>query len=244
MSRTSSFSSTGSGTSTSVAVGTSTSVSVATSTGDESSSSSTAITTTMATSSPDDSDGLAAAVGGEASALGDDTLAAGSISAAMIDDGSVTSVDLSATMEAVSEDDESAFAWADTFAGVSDGAEVIVGYTVENDSSHQSSTGSTAISTSTTNVTAYDIHPDTEGDAASQTDSASGDDAPLTDGQQESRSGSIEDDASLDLDGNIALLEVDAVAVGDDSFVGVDAYLFAIEDELSISGADVELGVG
>src|SRR5690606_18233157 len=85
---------------------------------DDSSSSSLTIGTAVTTSSPDDSDGLSAAVGGEALAIGEDTLALGDVSGTMIDDGNVTSVDLSATMIAGSEagEGDTAFASADTFA--------------------------------------------------------------------------------------------------------------------------------
>jgi hypothetical protein len=232
MSYSSSYSSsTGSGTSTGVTVGTST--------GDESSSSSITVDTTIQTSTPDDSDGLAAAVGGSAAALGEDTLATGSISAELIDGGAVTSADLSATMVAASEapDGETTDAWTDTFAGVSDGAEVVFGYTVNTQSSEQNATGSTATSTSTTNVTAYDIHPDTGGNAVA------GGNPSGTNDQPESSSPPIDVEGDGGLDGNFAGIEFYALAVGDDSLVEGEFYALVVEDELSTSEGFVVLAV-
>lgn len=214
--------------------GTSTGVTVGTSSGDESSSSSITVDITTQTSSPDDSDGLAAVVGGSATALGEDTLATGSISGSLVDGGTVTSADLSATMVAASEDGETANAWADTFAGVSDGAEVVFGYTVQTDSSQQGATGSTATSTSSTTVTAYDIDLSDIADSDSG-GHVGGDEAPTTNDQPDSSSPPTQVEGDGGLDGNIASIEFDALAVGDDTVVEVDAFALAIEGELSIS---------
>jgi type VI secretion system secreted protein VgrG len=213
--------------------GTSTGVTNTTSTG--SSSSSTGITTIVQTSSPDDSQGMSAVLGGEALAGGTNTLTAGNLSGTLIGGGSVTSAELSASMVAASQSSTgTAFAAADTFAGVSSGSEVLVGATIQSASSNQSPTGSVATATSTTNLVAYDIHPSTGGSTGAGTDAT---------GESDPFAGADYAQASVNIDGNIALIEFNAVAVGDDTFVGVDAFALAVEDELSISGCLIELAV-
>jgi hypothetical protein len=229
--------------------GTSTGVAVDTSTNDESESYSLTVDMTTQTSSPDDSDGLAAVVGGSATAIGDDTLTMGDISGELIDSGAVTSADLSATMVAASEDGESATALTDTYADVSDGTEVLFGYTVNTQSSTQNATGSTATSTSTTNLVAYEIDPDaainTTGPVAGDdaADTISGDDLSGADDQPEpdSTPSDVEDNGSLD--GNFASMEFEGFVAGEDTFVSLDAYTLAVEDEISISDGILVLAV-
>lgn len=202
---------------------------------DETSSSSVSVEATLEMSSPDDSEGLSAAIGGEAIAGGEDTLTQGSVSASLVDEGGVTSADLSATMTAVAEspEGETAFASADTFADVSDGADIVFTFQKETDSSKTGEAGSTATATSTIDVVAFDISTSDgeliEPDAVvpAETVAAEADVAP----------------AWEDLDGNFATLEFEATAIGEDSLVAADVFVIAIEDELSMSAAFVELAV-
>src|SRR3546814_7354327 len=75
---------------------------------------------TIATSSPDDSDGLSAVLGGDAIALGEDTLTVGSVSAEMVDGGSATTLSGTVDMLAAAEtaDGATAQTLADTFADI------------------------------------------------------------------------------------------------------------------------------
>jgi hypothetical protein len=140
-------------------------------------------------------------------------------------------------MVAISESsDATALAAADSFAGVSGGTEVLVGASVQSASSTQSPTGSVAAATSTTNVVAADIYPSTGGSEATVETSAASEDDPVA--------GAIDAQANGDIDGNIALIEFDAVAVGDDTLVSVDAFALAIEDELSVSQGLIEIAIG
>lgn len=229
-----------------------TGVTTETSLNDEFSSSSTTASTTIQTSSPDDSDGLAAEVGGSAIAVGDDTYAGGSIYGELSDNGAVTSVDLSTTMVAASEDSETADAWTDTFAGVSDGTEVLFSSTVNTQNSELDATGSTATSTSTTNLSAYDIQlePESTTTVPAAEEEFSGtieqlESAPApADGEDVGDIGSNWDIADdWDIDGSIAVMEFEALAIGDDTLVSVDASVLAIEDELSVAEGFVVLGV-
>jgi hypothetical protein len=51
-------------------------------------------------------------------------------------------------------------------------------------------------------------------------------------------------DVFLDLDGNIAIATFDAEVIGQDTLVSVDAYVLAIEDELSLSTIMITSAVG
>lgn len=226
---------------------TSTTTAVQTSTADETSSSSLAFDMTIETSPLDDSDGLAATLGGEAVALGEDTLTTGSVSAEMDAEGAVTTLNGTADMLAASEapEGDTAQALTDSFAEVSDGAEFVFTYNVETDSGQQTQTGSAATSTSTTGVTAYNLELSIGGDDISGDGTATETDPPATtvsgDGTGSSPSG---DDTDSGLDGNIATVEFDATAFGEDTFVSADAFALAVEDELSASAVLVELATG
>jgi hypothetical protein len=182
--------------------------------------------------------------------MGEDTLATGSLSGELIDDGAVTSLDLSVTMVAASEDDEDAYASADTFANVEDGSEVLFSSTVNKESSTQDATGSTATATSTTDLSAYDIDTEFSPAGSSDDDDSSGEDG--TSGEDEQPEwnptpADVESDASVEaggnLDGSFAALDFNLLAEGDNTFVSVDAYALAIEDELSLAEGFVVLAV-
>lgn len=200
-----------------------------------SSSSSKTYDTAVTISSPDDSDGLYAGYGGEAVAIGEDTLASGSLSATMVDKGAVATVEGTVTMLAASEStDEAVFASADTEAYIG-GAELVFSYTEEGDYSEQGPTGSTAVSTSTTTAIGYDLqlygHEDYDSGMT------------LT---EEEILPSLEPGGSapgVDLDGNVASLDFSVVAIADDSLVLVDAFVLAVEDEISVSAIHADLGI-
>jgi hypothetical protein len=223
-----------------VSIGTSTSyennVTVAVSTGDEASLSSTTIETTLVAHSPDLSDGgdgLSASAGVDALALGDDTFAAGSISGVIVEGETSTQADVEASAVAVGEaSDGDAAALAGSYAVVSNGPEVVVTTTITTLNSQQDANGSAAVSTSTSNVVAYDVHTST------------GNDVPGLAEDEAGRNPSWPTDPDAwDLDGNLALIEIDAAAIADDSLVVVEAFALTIEDELSISVATVDLAV-
>jgi len=215
---------------------TSSSLETSTTVSDDSSSSSLVVDATIETSSPDDSEGLSAFVGGDALAAGEDTLTMGTLSAAVVDGGAVTSADLSVTMIAAAEssDGETA-ALTDTFAEISDGADFLFTYTLDASQTEETESGTMASSTSTTVVAAYDLQLDDGGAAVGDS---------VADAPTDSSSLSGDGDESCGLDGNLAILDFDVVAIGEDTFVGVDAFVLAVEDQLSSSTIFVELAVG
>lgn len=213
---------------------------VETTTEEETSSSSLSVEMSTQATSPDDSDGLAAALGGEAIAIGEDTLTVGTVSAEMDATGAITTLDGEVDMLAASESPEDpAVAITDSFADVSDGADFVYTATVTSSSTEQTSTGSTATSSSTTDITAYDLDL-SSGEGSSGGDGVADSDIAETGDQEASTSTA---DLDEDLEGNVAVIEFDATAFGDDTYVSVDAFALAIEDELSASGAVVELAV-
>jgi hypothetical protein len=199
-----------------------------------SSSSSTDSATIAYTSSPDGSDGMAASLGGTAAAGATDTLTTGSLSGTLADGGSATTAGLSASMLAAGQSPSgTAFALAATSAGVEGGPEVVVGATVNSANSTQGPTGSSAVATSTTNLAAVDIHAPTTGEDGGV--GAAHDAFTPTSYAQAN--------LDLDLDGNIALIQFDAIAIGDNTVVEVNATVLAAEGELSLSDAAIELAV-
>ena len=207
--------------------------------GDGLSSSATHYGTAVHTSSPDNSGGFYAGLSGNAVALGDNTIAASSVSAAMVDHGSISTLDGSVATVAASNasGDNTAFASADTSADVA-GAELAFAYTKDTNSTQQGDMGSVATATSATSLTAYDLHVPGIGDNAFSSDHLSlADSAPAASDQ----SGSS--DASLDLVGNFASTDFTGVAIADNGLVQVDAFALAIDNELSVSSVFMDLAI-
>jgi hypothetical protein len=200
-------------------------------------SSSASVATIVQTSSPDDSHGLHATLGGEAAALGTNTLTAGNLSGTLIDGPSATSAELSASMVAASQSPTgTTLALAETYADIHGSPEVLVGASIQSASSVQGPTGNSSIATSTTDLMAYDIHPSTAGGGPVSGTDAIVESDPLT----------VFDyaHANLNIDGNVALIQFDAVAVGENTLVNVDAFVLALEDELSVSSGLIDLAIG
>jgi hypothetical protein len=215
------------------------------SSGESSSLYSTSASATVVTSTPDNSDGLAASVGGEAVAVGEDTLAVGSISGTLVDDGSVTALKGSATTAAASEASagETAFTDAYTSAEVSDGTEFLVVINRETDTSQQSANGNTSTSTSSTSIVALDLQAANTGAQDTVLPASDADNDGDASADPLANPPPDESDIALDLDGNIAVIDFHGIAVGDDTYVSADAFALAIEDELSLVSAFVVLAV-
>jgi len=188
-------------------------------------------------SSPDGSGGLYAGLGGDAIASGDNTLTSADLSATMVDQGGLTALDGTVTTVAASESsgDTPAIADASTFVLVG-GSELAISFTQNTAGTSQNHDGSAAYGTSTTTVIAYDL-PNQEQAYQSliqtpQAPTSEGGTTPYTSGGEH------------EFDGNVALVNFDAAAIGEDSLLLIDAFAISLEDELSISSIYVELVVG
>jgi hypothetical protein len=214
-----------------------TTTTLATTSGDESTLDSYSTQQTLLDSSTTDAasddDALALVLGGEATAIGDGTLALGSIEALIDETGAATIVDASVDFGAVGTSaDDTAFATATTYGDVS-GSDytVVIGRNTE--VVHQDPDQSVGIATSETSVHAVELGGDGQ--------SSSGD-APVS----TSESGPLDDvdisdflfDSSIDLDGNLAEIDVSATALGSDTLLDVEVSVLTVEDTLStLSGA-------
>ncbi|WP_372624826.1 hypothetical protein [Falsiroseomonas sp.] len=191
------------------------------------------ITVAIETSTPDDSEGLAGTLGGEALAVGDDTFTFGSITAEADGDGYVSEIDGSVTMTAAAEasGDDVLYVSADTFAATSDGTEASFTYTEDSSSTSQTTTDSTATVSSTTTLSAFNIESsETETELSTSTGSTDPD-------------WTFDTVEETDLDGNLAILEFDAQAYGDETYVSADGFVLAVEDELSLSAGYVDIAI-
>jgi hypothetical protein len=191
------------------------------------------VTTTLATSTPDGSDGLAGVVSGDATAVGQDTFAFGSIEAVADGTGAVSSLDASVTMVAAAEApaDGDLYVSADTFAATSDDAEVTFTTTMNKSSTTQTTESSTASASSTTSVSAFNIESDVGRTSTYGSFSAA------------DTGWDFGGETGGDLDGNVAIMEFGADAFGDDTYVAIDGFALAIEDELSLSAGYLEIAV-
>jgi hypothetical protein len=192
---------------------------------------------------PTSDGGITAKLGGEATAVGTDTLAKGDASLEVKDLGAVTIVKGTATFSATakSADGSQAFATADSFADIS-GADHV--FTKTTTSSYPDLKGgdSTWSETSTTRVMAIDI----EGITLPKT-------LNVSEGKANSLIASVTktppDKANkqppdpVDPDGNVAMVDVDVQVVGENTFASVDTSVLAVEDALSTVNTLITAGL-
>jgi hypothetical protein len=181
------------------------------------------------TGSSSDDGSLALMLGGEATAVGEDTLAVGSVLATVDGTGIVAvasgGVDFSAA--AVSTDGGAAFATADSY-GAASGADflVVIGSTTE--ILHQATDESLSLATSQTTIFGLDTDP---GSSAPLAEATPRDPALSTDPSQSLA------DSSLAIEGNVAILDVVADVLGPNTVLEVDGSVLAVEDTLSTVNA-------
>ena len=195
---------------------------------------------------PESGDGTIAILGGEAIAVGEDTAAIGTIEGKITDVGTAVIAEGSASFTAAGQASggDLAYASASTY-GEASPADTLVTVTSTTSEVLQTSDKSTWTETSTTNLLAVDLDlSNTSGGS----EAADGSD----DSGSDQQSGSFEADepppsdelTSEGLDGNLAIIEIDATAYADDTLVVIDASALAIEDELSVIGGYAWFGVG
>ena len=232
---------------------------VETSLGDETSTVAVNATGIVGTQMPDDSESISAGASATADAFGEDTLTVASVSGEASDDGLVASVDLDVDALAVgaSSTGDDAFAVAITDAALSDGAEMFFVATVESELTESNAEESVSVAYSETHMTAVDI--DLSGGGAGDAgdgDPAAINDVPTIEPDVIEVPSTVPEDPALsepspdagladlvDIDGNVAIVEVDVTVNAEDSAVVVDAFALAIEDELSTSIIDVDLAL-
>lgn len=200
------------------------------------------------TGSPDSEpeDGLAMVLGGEATAVGQDTAAIGTIEGQVADVGTGLVAEGSATFTASGEtsDAEPAYAFADSYGAVTE-ADTVVAVNSKSSESIQSETGSTWTETSTTELLAVELDLSGSEDPSIAIDTTSQQEPEEQAGVSDEEPTWQPDDVSTDtLDGNLALIIVDVQASADDSLVLVDASALTIEDQLSVISGSALLAVG
>jgi hypothetical protein len=193
-----------------------------------------------------DGDGMAATLGGDATAVGDDTLAVGTIQGNIVDAGTAVIAEGSASFTAGTETSggDLAYASASTY-GESSPADTLVIVTSTSSESLQTPDTSKWTETSKTDLLAIDLTLSNASDTSDGFNVSTGGGSDQQSSFLEG-SGSIAPDDALpsDLDGNLAMIVVDATAYADDSLVLVDASALTIENELSVISGYAWFGVG
>ncbi len=182
-----------------------------------------------------DPSALALVLGGEATAIGEDTLAVGSMSAELDTTGLLATMQGSASFVAVAESpgDEIAFATANSFGGLS-GADFLLVFTSNTQIVDQGPDGSVAIATS--EMTLYGL--DFDSIAAGGSTEADPMLDPLAESELPATMDPATDDEDLydlafDIEGNVAVLEITAEVSGPDTLLEVGASVLTVEDTLS-----------
>ncbi len=195
-------------------------------------------------SAPDVSDGSAAVLGGGVIAVGDDTLAIGTIEGQILTQGSTTVASGTATFSGIAESEDGAtvFAEASTFVLPPDG-DIGFSLTYASAQSVQTEEQAVAVAISTTTFDVLDFET---GDVAvgetlqpAAGDCAVPDEAPL-----ESPTPAPAAEPGFELSGNLALFAASVEAVGEDTFTQVDAFVLTVEDQLSTIDAVATFAVG
>ena len=202
---------------------------------------------------PDSSD-VVLGLGGEATAVGDNTLALGSLEAELDATGAVTSAYGSATFIAAAESPygETAFATANSYGFVT-GMDFLAVVTSNTEIVQEGPDGSLWVATSET--TFYGVDYDalaTDGIlSTNSSSSAEDDDVPATGDIDDPTAGDLSGSATdhsdedwTDIGGNLALLDVDADVFGSDTLLLVEADVLTIENTLSTVIADLFAAVG
>lgn len=191
------------------------------------------------TGSSSDDGPLALVLGGEATAVGEDTLADGSLLATVDGSGMLGVVSGSADFEAAaaSTDGEAAFATADSY-GAASGADFLVVIGSNTEILHQEPDESLALATSQTTIFGLDTDPDSSVSLAESTPS----DPALSTTMDEADPS--QSDSSLAIEGNVATLDVAADVFGADTVLEVEGSLLTVEDTLSTVNASLVGVVG
>lgn len=183
-------------------------------------------TLVVSSGAPSGDGSLTLVMGGEATAIGDDTLALGSMSVDLDGTGLTNSVsaNTSSVAAATASGDDPAFATAWTSAAVSGmGHSVVIGSSTE--IVQQGPEGSYWFASSETTIYGFDL----------DADDVSGDEALLSEAVDSPMSSA---DPWLSLDGNVAMMEASANVYGENTLLDVQVSLLTVEDMLStVSGA-------
>jgi hypothetical protein len=186
---------------------------------------------------PDDAS-MVAVIGGEGNAVGEHTLVDADIFSRLIDHGSVTVAFGTATFSAAAvSGDELAFAAADTFADVA-GADIVLVFTDELMSSLEEGSQS-AFERSTTRFVAIDFE---EFDLLGGPIVLNSYDADVL--RDHGCSCACGGDERLQIEGNVAQLNVDATATATNTLVDVSSSVLTVEDQLSSVTAMAVSAVG
>jgi hypothetical protein len=165
-------------------------------------------------------------VGGEGNAVGEDTLVDADISCRLIDRGAVTVAFGSASFESIAvSGDDLVFASAITFAEIS-GADLVLTLTRSTSTNCSEDGSSFASEQSTTRYVAIDFQ---DFDFLGGPLVLNYDDAGRYLGQNSCRC----NDSGFQIEGNVAQLETDASAEGENTLVDEAASLLTVEDQLS-----------
>jgi hypothetical protein len=187
-----------------------------------------------------DQGGVTTVLGGQSTAVGQDTLAEGSVSLQVKDAGPVTIVRGTTTFSATAQstdsstDSPTAYASADTFAEVSGADRVHIKTKTMGQPDQGGDTDTwdtdTWSATSTTRVFAIDV----EGRTLPNSSASS---------KHQVKELSPADIDGVDIDGNVAMVQADALVEGENTYASVDTSVLAVEDTLSTVNVSITTGI-
>jgi len=195
-----------------------------------------------------DESGMAVIIGGDATAVGTDTLSIANVGAVIAGDDNVQTAYGQASFTAIGAGDSSAYASAVSYGEIYGEADhsVVLNYSVL--ISSQTPEGSVWAAQSLTEVFALDIEGIPMGSGEAVTGGP-----PVSDPTTEppppaeaewSDCGCGQDiDWTVTIDGNLAIFNVAALAVGDDSLATVELSAITVEDQLSLSTVIVTVAI-
>ncbi|TSJ63145.1 hypothetical protein FO470_09270 [Starkeya sp. 3C] len=200
-------------------------------------------------SSGDGGTGMAMAIGGEATAVGEDTLAVAEVEAILAGDADMQIAFGSASFVAAGEGDGGAYAGAFSYAELTGDADRGVTLNTSVTEYVQEPEGAAWYASAQSVLFALDIDGmpgSTDAAGAVEDPPDAGEPAPLEElppaaGYDCGCGG--DGDPAFTIDGNLAWFDVSAAAVAEDSLVTVDVVALAVEDQLSSAIVNVVLGI-
>ncbi|WP_230532358.1 hypothetical protein [Microvirga roseola] len=199
-------------------------------------------------------DELALALNADATAVGDDTVAALSAEGSLTTSATTNSAQGSITASAASTSPDQAYASATSSTDLIGGAEYSVSLNYGSTLVNQDEAGTSATSTSTSSMFALTVEEPTFSTVAVEdlqipiAESSGGpeEDMLVLEASTASVDGSCDfsEDCEDDWDGNIAIFETDLTVYAQDSYVALDLYAFTVEDQISSINMSALLAAG
>ena len=196
-----------------------------------------------------DESGMVIIIGGDATAVGENTLATADVVAVIAGDANVQTAHAQASFLALGESDSasaaSAYATATSFGEIAGEADYFFVLNYSMSTSSQNEGSSTWTAASLTEVFALNIEgiPGTDDVSVELVPANQTQDEDVPADEWDPCGCGQDNDWTVTIDGNLAIFNVAALAIGDDSLATVEFSAITVEDQISVATAIVTVAI-